>query len=85
MTNTTDTRTGISATAFTLPDGRELPAFNIDTEGDELYAWLVEIDRTMENTPWGAHGDQHKDWYHAWTQEFFRIRKAMGVFDPYKF
>jgi hypothetical protein len=83
MFTTTHNLTGISATEFTLPDGRELPEFRIETEGQELYEWLREIDRTMNNTSWGRWGGSHQDWYAAWSDEFRRIRRAMGIFDPY--
>lgn len=81
--NSTTNHTGISTEEFTLPDGRELPPFNIETEGWELVVWLMEIDKAMNRVSWDAHGDRHSEWYSAWTAEFFRIRKALGVFDPY--
>jgi hypothetical protein len=79
----TTTHTGISSEQFTLPDGRDLPPFNIETEGQELIEWLFEIDRAMNNTPWGVYADQHQGWWDAWTGQFFEIRKALGAFDPY--
>jgi hypothetical protein len=83
MNTTTTNLTGISTEMFTMPDGRELPELNWETEGQELYAWLREIDRAMNSTPWGRWGDSHRDWSSAWSNEFRRIRKAMGIFDPY--
>lgn len=79
----TTTITGISATDFTLPAGQELPELNWENEGQELRAMLREIDRAMNNVPSDAFGDKHREWYVAWSDEFRRIRRAMGIFDPY--
>jgi hypothetical protein len=81
--NTTTNLTGISETEFTLPTGQELPELNWQDEGRELYLMLREIDRVMNQTSWGTFGDRHREWDGAWTREFFRIRKQMGIFDPY--
>ena len=78
-----DSLTGISATVFTLPDGRELPELKWEDEGWELRRWLREIDQAMNSTGWGHFGERHGEWDSAWSDEFFRIRKAMGIYDPY--
>jgi hypothetical protein len=79
----TTTITGISTTDFTLPAGQELPELNWENEGQELYVMLREIDQVRNNVSWGTFGDKHREWADAWDKEFFRIRKAMGVLDPY--
>lgn len=76
-------QTGISRDEFTMPDGRELPALRVETEGWELVEYLWEIDSVMRDVSWGTFGDNHKDWYNAWTKECFRVRRALGVFDPW--
>jgi hypothetical protein len=82
-----DSLTGISATVFTLPDGRDLPELKWENEGWELRQWLREIDHTMNDVGrWNEvnpFGENYSEWHRAWTDEFFRIRKAMGIFDPY--
>lgn len=75
--------TGIVYGEFTLPDGRELPELNWEDEGRQLHVWLKEIDRVMNNTTWGTFGARHQEWDTAWSNEFRRIRRAMGMFDPY--
>ena len=79
----TITITGISATDFTLPTGQELPELNWETEGHELRLMLREIDQVRNNVSWGTFGENHREWADAWDDEFFRIRRAMGIFDPY--
>jgi hypothetical protein len=79
----TTSLTGISATAFTLPDGRELPELDWATEGRELRQMLREIDQVLNSTEWGRWGGSHRDWHGAWSDEFRRIRRQMGIFDPY--
>ena len=79
MNNTT----GISTTEYTLPLGQELPALNWETEGHELSLMLREIDRAMSDVDRDSLGDNYQAWYRAWTDEFMRIRKQMGMFDPY--
>jgi len=79
MNNTT----GISTTEYTLPLGQELPALNWETEGHELSLMLRDIDRTMNRVDEDTFGENYSVWYRAWTDEFMRIRKHMGMFDPY--
>lgn len=80
---TTTTSTGISPTEFTLPTGQDLPELNWETEGQELRGMLREIDQAMNNVSWDTFGDKHSEWYNAWSDEFRRIRRAMGIYDPY--
>ena len=79
------TTTGISATEFTLPAGQELPEGNWETKIDALDEMLLEIDSVMNKVSWGTFGQNHTEWYNAWSDEFRRIRREMGAFDPFKF